>query len=467
MSAALLLSSRREEIRRRVDALPSEIHAWRKRTIETVDMNVHFTQMEAIEVLMDVFVRRQRALLDQLEPHAEADVFCGIALQLVHEVIRAQRVWEFFRDKLELRFLPGFKEPLWIADTVAWDCYWPVLQRATEAGILAQHERREPPLTYLTAEFSPATWVRGSRPNDGRDYFLGTASLPIPVIELPWDHIENVWEFLTIHHEVGHDLEADLQLRTALQAVLRKELRGADVPAERVEVWLAWQGEIFADLVGLRLGGPAFAEVLMNLLLLPASYVLHYDVSDPHPTHYIRILLNAAYCRTLVPGNSEIDEHAQRIEVQWRGLYGEQPAFQDYIADFPHVFRALMDTALGPLQSRTVRELIPFTAYDQRRIRAAASYLLTGRDAPEPYSVPPRHCVSAARLAVTQAQQRPDAIAETLATINVRTVQLVHDNALPGLRAHEESDRHAQFIADFADTMTMFDGPLDQSPVKS
>lgn len=460
MSIQLLLSGRCAELRRRVEALPKEINEWRKRTVDVVDMNVHFTQIQALEILIDEYVKRQRALLDQLQQAANSNQFHGLTLQLIGEIIRAQRAWDFFRDKLDLRFSPTFKGPLWLADTIAWNCYRPVLEQAIEVGILSKDQLREPPLTYLTAEFSAATWERGRRPWDGRDYVLGTASLPIPVIELPWDHIVNPWEFLTIHHEVGHDLEADLQLRRALQGALAEELQKVNVPSERITVWQAWQGEVFADLVGLQLGGPAFTEVLMNLLLLPTDQVIHYNGNDPHPTHYVRILMNAAYSRTLLPSDQAISGYAQKIEAQWKELYGEQPVFQAYVADFPSVFHALMDTTLEPLKGKTVRELMPFTAYDQERICAATRYLLTGRDAPEPLSIHPRHCVSAARLAVTEAQKQPGTLPETLASINLRTTELVHDNALPGLRAYEESARHARFIAGFVDKMPIFDKPF-------
>ena len=153
-----------------------------------------------------------------------------------------------------MRFSDTFKDILWVADTVAWDCYRPVLEAAAGEDILPKSQFREPPLTYLTAEFSLATWVRGSRPHDGRDYNLGTANLPIPVVELPWDHVENVWEFLTLHHEVGHDLEADLKLRPVLQSTLQSLLIHAHVPPERILVWARWQDEIFADLVCAAVG---------------------------------------------------------------------------------------------------------------------------------------------------------------------------------------------------------------------
>ncbi|MBN2547933.1 MAG: hypothetical protein JXB15_02150, partial [Anaerolineales bacterium] len=175
------LTLRKEELRRRVEALPLEVQAWKDRTVNDLDSNLHFSQLQAIGVLTQTFSEQQQALLAQLDPAGDAVIFQNLGLELIKSIIRSQRTWDYFRDKLELRFSPNFKEPLWVADTVAWDCYRPTLEGAAGLGILPQAELREPPLTYLTAEFSPATWVRGSRPNDGRDYHLGTANLPIPV----------------------------------------------------------------------------------------------------------------------------------------------------------------------------------------------------------------------------------------------------------------------------------------------
>ncbi len=449
-----VLVSRREELRRRVDQLPKEVDDWKARSAQELDFNAHYSQVEAIGVLMEAHVERLRALLKQLDAQGDPEAFRATAFALIQEIIKSQRVWDFFRDKLELRFSPDYKDPLWIADTVAWDCHRPILDRAADKGIVKKAEMREPPLTYLTAEFSPATWVRGSRPNDGRDYFLGTAHLPIPVIELPWDHVVNLWEFLSLHHEVGHDLEIDLKLRPALLLSLQSMLTRSGVPMQRVMVWQAWQAEVFADLVGLQLGGPAFGDALFNLLLLPASLVTAYNAADPHPTHYIRILMNAAYARTLVKDQHEVTQQADDIEARWIGLYGEQPQFQEFVDDFPHVFQALMGTPLEVLNGNTVRELMSFSAADDMRIRAAAGYLATGLNAPAKVTIPPRHCISAARMAVTAAVLQPSvpetSLASHLQTINERTAALVRDNAAPGLRASDMSTPHRQFIAAFA-----------------
>jgi hypothetical protein len=85
-----------------------------------------------------------------------------------------------------------------------------------------------------------------------------------------------------------------------LAASIETVLKGAGVPDNRIRQWLQWQGEVFADLVGLQLGGPPFAECLMHVLLLPKDMVVTINSRDPHPTHYPRILMNAAYIPTMI-----------------------------------------------------------------------------------------------------------------------------------------------------------------------
>src|SRR5262245_17904364 len=170
MSAAPTFALRRAELTRRVESLPRELDDWKQRTLNVVDHNAHFSQVQAIDMLMQVFLGRQRRLLGQLGVAEDATAFGRKGWELVQEVIKAQRVWDYFRDKLNLRFVPEYQGPLWMADTVAWDCYRPVLEQATILGIVKKDELREPPLTYPTAEFSPATFVRDSSPpHEGRN----------------------------------------------------------------------------------------------------------------------------------------------------------------------------------------------------------------------------------------------------------------------------------------------------------
>ena len=443
---------RKHELNRRVESLPEEVKKWRAATEAEIDKNAHFSQLQAIEVLVNALVDKQRTGINNLNADGAVETFNVGCFDVVRNIIRAQKAWDFFRDKLDLRHSPVHRDSLWVADTIAWDCHRPVMDRAVQFGIINSSHLREPPLIYCTADFSPATWVRGSRPNDGRDFDLGETFLPIPVIEMPWDHLGSAWEYLALHHEVGHDIEADLKLRPVLLQSLQQTLSQAGVPANRISLWLAWEGEIFADLCGLQLAGPAFTNALMRLIMLPAGAVKGFDEDDPHPTHYTRILMNAAYIRTL--GNTPaIQTHANEIEALWKSIYGDtaNEAMLDALPqDFPLVFKALMDTKFAVLKNRTVRELVPFTAVDDTKIRGAVKFFRTGNNRPS--NLPIRHTVSAARIAIDDAANEGSVTDQLSGDIHKRVGEYVRETAPSGLRGGG-ADEHEKFIASFSERM--------------
>jgi hypothetical protein len=458
MSTELVFRARVEELRRRVEALPAEVEDWLERATSEVDFYAHHSQMNALSILMKGLFDKQRLQVQGLD--AASPGFPDAAYPVITEIIRVQKLWDFFRDMLTLRFSPDFKDPLWVADTVAWNCHRPVLETAAVKGIVTLDKVREPPLTYITADFSPATWVRGSRPRDPVEYLLGPVKLPIPVIEIPADHLVNSWDLLSIPHEVGHDLERDL----ALEAPLQQSLDGAAIPSPRREAWLQWRAEALADLIALQLAGPAFAEALLSLLMLPSATVVGWNAADPHPNHYVRILMCAAYARTLVPEaagmpaataqvRQRIAEDASSIEQRWKSIYPEAPAtLTAFTDDFAAVFEAVMDTPLTALKGSTVRQLMPYSPADDARIRQAAEYLRTGTNAPPAGLLKPRHCVSAARLAVSKASEDAATdVAAAMKDVNARTAALVRDNT-PAVLRGSDSSAHEAFIRSFVDS---------------
>jgi hypothetical protein len=462
MSREVAFQSRLAELRRRVEALPGEVAGWVDRAADEIDFNAHDSQVRTLARFMGGLFDRQRQQVDGLDPKHAA--FPDQAHPVVAEINRVQGVWDFFRDMLSLRFSPDFKEPLWIADTVAWNCHFPVLEAAALRGIVKLDQVREPPLTYISAEFSPATWVRGSRPRDTVAFHLGPMKLPIPVIEIPADHLVSSWELLSIPHEVGHDLEQDLGIDQALTGALEAALHAAPgpIPPERVDAWMRWKGEVFADLIALQLAGPAFAESLMALIMLPAAWVLGWNAGDVHPNHFVRILTCAAYAKTLAPPKAgepaaaaqvraQIAADADALVLVWKEIYPGAPArLTAFAEDFDVVFGALMDAPLAELQGATVRSLVPYEAADDARIRHAAEYLRTGLNTPVKGTVKPRHCVSASRLAVTAAGAAGGDLAVALASIDERTTQLVRDNT-PSVLRGSDSSAHDAFIQSFVE----------------
>jgi hypothetical protein len=142
-------------------------------------------------------------------------------------------------------------------------------------------------------------------------------------------------------------------------------------------------------------------------------------------------------------------DHGRRIAESWVAIYGQQPHFEELRGDFPLIFQALMDTVLPVLKGKSVRELIPYKEADDKRIRYAVDFMLTGMNRPS--KLEPRHCVSAARLAVSQASLTGTLSDGALSQLNQRTMGLVKANAPPGLRGAGVTTAHKKFIASFAD----------------
>lgn len=443
-----LLTLHQHEYKPRIHQIAKELSEWKKRVQDDPNFQIHQSQIETIDIIVCHYQQQQERLLQQLIIATKGDysAYALINESLLSSLIEAHRFWNFFRQKFELRFSPNFQEILWLADTVAWDGYKSVLDMAKSWNIVCQDNLREPPLTYINSEFCASTYVRGSRPFDGRDYEHGESYLPIPVIEIPAYHLCNIWALITICHEVGHDIEVDLNLRQTLKESLKAHLSDAKVPLERKTRWMKWLYEIFADFVALQLMGPWFTDALVRLLLLNPETVLKYNDDDVHPTHHLRILLNAKYIRTLDPENERLNQNSESVEYQWKSLY-DTNAFDDFVADFPIVISAIMDSRFAILKNVTVRELMKYDITDDSRIRALSEYLLNGGI--KPISVKPRHCLSAAMMAVNQLAE--EGKFNKLSGIDKVVREIIRAYTPGGTRSYQTSDAHKKFIESFLD----------------
>jgi len=382
-----LLSLRRTELRRRTVELPDEVNAWKTIVEQQVDMNLHWSQILAIKNLIDAYAKAYNDILAGLPPETDKPGYEQGLYNLLTAIASAQRAWDFFRTKFELRNSDRFKRRLRVADINAIDCYDAALKQGIQNGWIAADAVREPPLTYLSPDISPMTWARGSRPNDGRSQDLEGKTLPIPVVEIPYDHLANIWEFLAISHEVGHEIDADFKLLPSIKANLTQAFKPTTLPPERCRRWLGWTSEIFADLLGLQLSGPAFADMLRNVLILPVDTVTNIVLGDVHPNHYLRIVLCAGYIRTMADAAARASEadfaqtlraRADSLQNDWADLYGTPAALSDYLTDIPIVIAGIMDMPIDGLKGATLRSVVDYTKQQEADIVAASQNLQQG-----------------------------------------------------------------------------------------
>ena len=109
------------ELKRRVEALPVELGAWKKRTeaelgldaqragaTSTPDANLYnanFSQVQTIDGLLGVGIASQKELVEKLARASSAKDFAALAWTLTQEVIESHHVWDYFREKLNLRLV--------------------------------------------------------------------------------------------------------------------------------------------------------------------------------------------------------------------------------------------------------------------------------------------------------------------------------------------------------------------------
>ena len=159
----------KEELRRRVASLPSELSRWQSRAKAELDMNIHLSQLRALDNLVAAFTKDQLEMVEALNPHGNRGQFLQRGFDVVNEIIRAQGIWDFYREKFQLRFSPDFKAALRVADITAWDCYRPVVENAADLGILP------------SARFASLPSVT-TRPTSRRRLGSGEVNLPTSAI---------------------------------------------------------------------------------------------------------------------------------------------------------------------------------------------------------------------------------------------------------------------------------------------
>jgi hypothetical protein len=437
------LIAKHQILSRRIASLPSELDSWRERAAAGNTLQKNFSQIEALYYFMHTLCRLNEDSFSALDPAGNADVFLSGALDLAANMIKSHTVWDFFRDRLELRFVPQFQRSLLVADLVSHDCYNTIMERAEALRIIPEQGFRGYPLIGLVAGFSPATWARGRRPPA-----LQNHNLPVPVIDLPWDHLVNPWELLTIAHEVGHDIDEDLgKLSRTLQLTLTARMSEVKISAEHCVKWQEWTGEVLADLVGILLAGPAFAKVLAGLLMLPRYYIRHTSSVGKHPPHYLRVLINVALLQRLGMPRS-----ANALEARWKMLYGEPgDEFASYLHDIEPVISIILDTPVAALEDQdgerhSLSELIVFTPDDQASIEEVASQLAI--DAP-PGRLAVRHLVSASWFAFEQIAATGDVAGlEALAQRTRRgVIDLAPPEQLHASRISRRAQQHLESLA--------------------
>ncbi len=239
-----------------IDSLPADLEEWRRATAGP-PLDKHASQVEAIVGELSEALAQLRRSLDAHVP----------APEVVQAVLDYHHIWDFFRAKLSLRFVPWYQPFLATADDLAWASWRPVRDavRACTGRVI-----REPPLVYLSRSAVPFAVNRG---DDYRDLLPrggiwtteaeeAASALVVPVISLPWHRTNWLPVVISVAHEVGHVVVADLTLLPSLT----DWLQAAGLHGDRREAWMSWREEVFADVFAAVVCGEAAELSLVGQL---------------------------------------------------------------------------------------------------------------------------------------------------------------------------------------------------------
>lgn len=360
---------------------------------------------ELISSLRRDLFRRTRRVQGAVEEALAEPVTSRLQQVVLHkerahtQVQAIERIWDFYFELFGQR-QSQFGTWLLACDRIALDCY----QYAYLGLGKARSIPAPPPFSYMRTGFSPATFRRGIPLRR-----LGRQLNPFPLIQLPYHRMVNPWTLGAILHEVCHNLQNDLGLARAIPRAVARRLLEAGLGRSVASIWTRWNREIFADLGGLLLGGPAVAGSLMDVVGRGPATVFGFAPGKPHPTPYLRTFLSVELLRRM-----GFAEEAESYGRAWSRLYpdprgGSIPA--DVLASWPRAVALVVDTMCyqpyPSLGGKRLSEVIRFQPKEQQMIEEAARRVAQGTD---PGIVPERFMIGAARFALDHRLARPGAI---------------------------------------------------------
>src|SRR5215470_15669107 len=360
---------------------------------------------ELIKMLRGDLLRMTRRVTDTVEQSISDPSTVNLQRVVTNKerahnwVRRIERVWDFYFELFGQR-QSQFADWLVSCDRIALDCY-----QHTFLGLgVAKSIPAPPPFSYMRTGFSPATFRRGIPLRR-----LGQQINPFPLIQLPYHRLVNPWTLGAVLHEVSHNLHNELGLAKVIPRNIARRLLRAGCGRFVSSVWTRWNRELFADLSGLLLGGPATVGSLMDIVGRSPATTLTYVPRAVHPTPYLRPFLSIELLRRM-----GFTAHAEQYRRLWTRLYPNPRAGnipRVLLDTFPKANALVVDTVCfqpyAELGNKSLAQVIRFEPKEQQMIEEAARRLSAGTD---PGVVPERFLIGASRFALDHRLARPGVI---------------------------------------------------------
>lgn len=365
------------------------------------------THIKAANQMILSLRRGLEDLSGQLEEAAHLDGLHASLDRLLNTKERAgsmvkfiEKVWNFFYELFGQR-QTRYAKWLLAADRIALDCYGVVYTGLGQPRSIPT----PPPFSYMQTEYTPSTFRRGVRLSR-----LGSLANPFPIVQLPYHRLVNPWTLGAIHHEVSHNIQNDLGLWTVVPKNIRIRLTRAGIDPATARTWARWHKEIWADLCGALLGGPAVVTSLLDVVGGSRASTLGYSPAGVHPTPYLRTFISLELLRRMGFSNE-----AQSVHRMWQRLYPDPqrsrippPMLESFGKAAPLVVDTICYQPYKQLGGMNLAQVVGFKPGHQQMIQEAAGRLAAGVD---PGILPARYLVGATRWALDQRLASPGRIA--------------------------------------------------------
>ncbi len=310
-----------------------------------------------------------------------------------------EKVWNYY-FKMFAQRQTQFGDWLLAADRIALDCY-----QAIYTNLGTPRSIPTPaPFTLMDTGLGPATFRRGVKLTR-----LGKRANPFPIVQLPYHRLVNPWTLGAVHHEVAHNIQSDLGLWQVVPQRIGQRLQQAGLPRSVIGVWMRWHKEMWADLCGILLGGPAIVTSLIDVLSRAPRKVWRFNPRGVHPTPYLRTLINLELLHRI-----GFQQEAALYDQLWRRLYPQNPRRSippAFWQTFSQARQLVVDTVCfqpySQLGGKRLVDVVCFRPEHQQMTAEAAQRLAAGTD---PGIVPSRFLVGASRWALERELSRPGQI---------------------------------------------------------
>jgi hypothetical protein len=234
---------------------------------------------ERMAGMVAALVQEARGLQRLAASGADPAVTRAGVLRLRQRYLQAETVLDFYGDAINSRSNPALRGLLRGLDALAGDSMAATLG---PLGIEAP-----PALVYVDKGLGASILRAGIR--------LWDHAHPSPAAAIKLTR-HNLSHPTAILHETGHQVAHLTGWTAELAEALHDALvsRSADV----AQLWRSWAGEVAADVHAFALAGWAPVFALSTVVDGPTDEVFRIRYGDPHPFGWIRVMFNAALCRS-------------------------------------------------------------------------------------------------------------------------------------------------------------------------